>query len=99
MAMARATKEAFDSMREVFAGREFSINEVRGISHSTFFKYYKEVGIECIHREEVEWYSLEEMVEFVNGLAGQDCYGASWNFSIRDGKVCEVTDIYSYRFL
>jgi len=90
MAMSKYTRMVFESMKERFGNRQFSIDEVTEISASTFYKYYKDMGIHCIHTVRREPWDLNRVVDFINGLAGEDCYGASWEFAVVDGQICEV---------
>ena len=65
------------------------INRESQICFGTFLKYVKLEEVE--HKEEK---TLEEIVEKLNDCAGEDCYGASWEYRVIDGKPYEVWSSY-----
>lgn len=94
--MKESTKKAFDNMRNQFGFMPFTIEEINGISESTFEKWYEEMGIKkvIIKRE----YTLEETIEFLNSCSGEDCYCGHWHFIVEDGKIYDTEDGYQFQF-
>ena len=71
---------------------EHIVRDESEISWSTFKKYVKLEAIE--HKEEK---TLEEIVEILNSCAGEDCYGAKWEYRVIDNKPYEVWTSYLWK--
>ena len=92
--MKESTMKAFEAMRKEFGNKAFTIGKIFGISEQTFYRWYKEVGIEKVTVKS-EW-TLEEVVEELNACAGQDCYVCDWQFIIEDGKIYNTWEAFQF---
>lgn len=88
-------------LKEKVGNEVFTREDCRGITTpETLIKY--EVA-EKVEYEEVKELTIEEVVEMLNKMDGEDCYyefdpNYWWEYKVIDGKPCEVTHIKGYRF-
>ena len=68
------------------------------VSHNmTVAAFLSRAVIEQKKSEELTEYSLQELLEFVNGLAKKEGQYRYWNFQIRNNQIYNVVPIVLYR--
>lgn len=79
----------------------FTSDDCYGITTiKTLLKYNV---VELVEKETIKEYTVEEVVDLLNEMDGEDCYyefdpNHWWEYKVINGKVCEVTHIKGYRF-
>ena len=99
MAMSKQTANTIAAAREVFGNREFTENEWEGAHMATRLDtvvYHG--GARRIEHVEREYYTVEEIVNELNGCAGDDCYACNWHYEIdSNGKIFQDFKTYTYQ--
>jgi len=98
--MKKETQQRFEKLKEFFGDKLFSERELLDnvpaeayVSMSTLRKYDL---IECVEVENAKEYSLDELINEINSMIGEDCYGGTGQF-IREGDKIFFVDYY-YRY-
>ena len=95
--MKEETARKIEILKEKVGNGFFLEKDCKGIvSISTLKKYNL---IETVE-EEVERteYSLDELIEEINGMIGDDCYAMTGSFINENGKIFYTRKEYGYRF-
>ena len=45
------------------------------------------------------YYTLRQIVDFLNDCAGDDCYGATWNYQIDDNNQVYTDNVTGYKII
>lgn len=69
------------------------IARANGITVRTFMRY---VNVMRLTEEVATEYTLAEVLNLLNSCAGDDCYGARWNFVERDGHIYNLENVTYY---
>ena len=98
--MKKETQQRFERLKEFFGDRLFSEEELSDnvpakayVSMSTLRRYDL---VECVEVEIEKEYSLDELINEINDMIGDDCFGMTGQF-IRDGDKIFFVDYY-YRY-
>ena len=99
--MKTETQQRFEKLKEFFGDRLFSEEELLDnvpaeayVSMSTLRRYDL---VECVEVEIEKEYSLDELIDEINDMIGDDCFGMVGQF-IREGdKIFFVDYYYRYR--
>ena len=96
--MRQETEVKSATLKTIVGNNVFSEDETQGIiTIRTLKKYGLIETIRIVHRDE---YTLEEIVNELNSMIGQDCYGyPDGEYIIDNGKVYFETVSYAYRFI
>lgn len=95
--MREETAKKIEELRAKVGNKLFFTEDCAGIvSVSTLKKYNL---IETV-QEEVERreYSLDELIEEINGMIGEDCYGMEGSFINENGKIFYSRKAFGYKF-
>jgi len=102
-AMSKDTQEKMEYIFDKLGNRWVAYDDVWSVlkecgwnytyGYNTFMKHsIMETKVE----DQGKYMSLEEFVEYVNSLAGEDLYDADFQYEVRDGKVYERNDVRYY---
>lgn len=69
------------------------IARANGITARTFMRH---VNVLRVTEEVATEYTLAQVLELLNSCAGDDCYGARWNFVERDGHIYNLENVTYY---
>lgn len=95
--MATATRNEIDRLHATFAGTEFTeyeLAKIANVSISTLLKYN---AVERVVTENYIPVTLEELVQRLNDCAGDDCYGADWEYTVINNQAFEVKRVVTFR--
>lgn len=95
--MKEETAKRIENFKNEIGNRPFTEKEIKGIvSLSTLYKYklIKSVEVE-VYREEV---TLDELINTVNDMMGEDCYGCEGYYKREGNKIFYVRTDWRYVF-
>ena len=99
--MKKETQQRFERLKEFFGDRLFSEKELLDdvpaeayVSMSTLRRYNL---VECIKVENKKEYSLDELIDEINDMIGDDCFGMVGQFQREDDKIFFVDYYYQYK--
>lgn len=99
------TKQTYNTYRTAlltFGNEEFTDVQynARFRMDTTLRTLEKNGLVRRVYHHEREYYTVPELVEALNGCAGEDCYGTSWDYKIDDeGRVYQDFDWYCYQMV
>lgn len=94
--MKEETRKNIEVLRNKLRNEMFTKEDVRGIvSIQTLKKYDLIETTSETYSEEV---SLEELIEDINSMMGEDCYYCEGQYIQRDGKIFYERTKYGYKF-
>lgn len=101
--MTAETKKRIAELKKFFGDKPFSKEDLLYrasydiyVSLNTLLRY--EV-IKRIKIDNIKEYSLDELIEEVNEMIGEDCYGGTGQFVRKGDKIFFVDSYYRYQFI
>lgn len=95
--MMEETARKIEILKEKVGDRHFTKADCKGIvSPQTLKKYNLIESVEVeVEREE---YTLEELLNEINEMIGEDCYGMEGEFILENGKIFYIRKEWGYKF-
>lgn len=95
--MMEETARKIEILREKVGDRHFTKRDCKGIvSPQTLKKYnlVETVEVETVREE----YTLDELIDEINNMIGEDCYGMEGEFIHENNKIFYIVREWGYKF-
>ena len=99
--MKKDTEQRFEKLKEFFGEKLFTeknlLNDVPAEAYVSMTTLRKYDLVECVKVEIKKEYSLDELIDEINGMIGEDCYGGTGQFQREGDKIFFVDYYYRYK--
>lgn len=102
--MTNNTRTAIQNAYDHFGTNWFTVADLndymaKAPAQITFDTFHRHANLQVQANTVRTYYTVQDLVDILNSLAGDDLYGADWNYQVDDnGRAYTAKTTYQYRF-